>query len=39
VELTYRLWKRIRYVLNEERCGDGNREKAVNVCFNGIPVR
>jgi hypothetical protein len=39
IELTYRLWKRIRYVLNGEGCGDENSEKAANVCFNGIPVR
>jgi DNA polymerase elongation subunit (family B) len=40
VELTYRLWKRIRYVLNGEGCGDGNREKAVNILNeNGILVR
>jgi hypothetical protein len=33
VELTYRLWKRIRYVLNEEESENGDREKAMNACF------
>jgi hypothetical protein len=39
VELTYRLWKRIRYVLN----GDENGEKAANpnpnVHYNEILAR